>query len=169
MAKVFQQASTRCATLFTSQPLDAELPVPSGSTTIGEIILKAVRFKPDMILIFSDGYENSPEGLTDLVLTGLEKIGIGIPVLHFNPCYAVEASRTKQLSQKILTLPLSDANHLQGTFIRLMIEKKEKEGLNYLKQYLMLAGRRWWALPGMEQDIKQLEKNLTIDVKEMVQ
>lgn len=169
MAKVFQQASNRCTTLFTSDPPDAELPEPSGSTSIGEVIVKAVRSEPDMILLFSDGYENRPEGLTDLVLTGLEKIGIRIPVLHFNPCYAVESSQVKQLSQKTLTLPLSDANHLQGTFIRLMIEKKEKQGLNYLKQYLMLAGRRWWALPGMEQDIKQLEKNLTIDVKEMVQ
>lgn len=62
-------------------------PQPVGTTALAPALIKAVQHKSDLIILISDGYENVEQGDTAMVLAGLEKLGIKIPMLHIIPAF----------------------------------------------------------------------------------
>ena len=126
---------------------------PMGRTCIGEALLKALKDldleKDNIVLIISDGYENSPDGATHMVTYAfkkkLDKKEKTI-IIHLNPVFAPEAEDIKKLSDLIDTYGVRDQKQL---FLILMLaiiknkkDKKIKEIINGMKKKVVIRKKK---------------------------
>lgn len=127
-----------------------------GSTNLGSAVIKALKDKPDLLVIISDGYENEPAGMTAQIIntyrSRIDKDG-NTKVFHINPVFAAEAETTRKLADSIPVAGIRDAKQLQTSFFLLkanedlkeaiedfkenLLEKKEVVNLNRLTNYLL--------------------------------
>lgn len=100
-----------------------------GSSDLATALLNALKDEPEILIIISDGYENSPAGLAHQILQAyLLKILGKTMILHINPVYAPESKDIKTLHDKILTMGIRDTNQLMLILlIALAHFKKTKE------------------------------------------
>ncbi len=87
--KVFQQRirQTQVAWIGATPSDENAFPQPTGSTIIAPALIEAVKQKPDVIILISDGYENVEQGDTATVFRGFEQLGIHIPIFHIIPAF----------------------------------------------------------------------------------
>jgi sulfur transfer protein SufE len=87
--KVFQKRirQTQVAWIGAAPSDDDAFPQPAGATASAPALLEAVKQKPDVIILISDGYENVEQGDTAAVLAGIEQLGIFMPMLHIIPAF----------------------------------------------------------------------------------
>ncbi len=105
--------------VFWSTPVkDAMNLTAAGQTNIVGPFIEALKAKPDVILIVSDGYENDPTGLTGRVYDawrGIDGIDHQVRVLHLNPVYHAESYDVKPLSNNITSVGIRNVEDLPVT------------------------------------------------------
>ncbi len=151
LGKFFERSSEECKRFYTNDvDGDEDLPSTGGDSGFARLLIQAAKTNPDTILILSDGYENSPEGLTDLVMEGLKHAGSDVKVVHINPTYAAETATARTISPKIPTLPVSDVSKLEGTFMKSLWERNADVGIDSYKKFLLSYAAPYLAnqLPG---------------------
>lgn len=89
---------------------------PQGQTCLAEPLIEALKWKPDLLLIVSDGYENDPPGVADQIIRVYrEKIANStdsksLPeVIHLNPVFDSNHYSPKPLGELIATVGIRDA------------------------------------------------------------
>ncbi len=108
-------------------------PRPEGSTSIARELVLAVQKMPDSIFIISDGYENAPAGQTADVIEEMRKMGIVVPIYHFNPVVAAEAGGVRELAPGLVpTLPVSKPDGVGVSILRGIIDQDPVQGVNAL-------------------------------------
>jgi len=101
--------------VFWSTPVKNSLHLTAaGQTNIADPFIEALKTRPDIILIISDGFENDPPGLTSRVYQAwLEMQGKSVvSVLHLNPVYDAENYNVKKLGNGITSLGIRNAEDL---------------------------------------------------------
>lgn len=88
---------------------------PAGQTALAEPLLAALEWRPDLIVIVSDGYENDPPQLVDQVARVYrETIGKGNTpeIVHMNPVFDADHYSPRRLGPTIPTVGLRDAEDI---------------------------------------------------------
>lgn len=91
------------------------LAMPYGQTDLAGPLIDALRWKPDLVIIISDGYENSPPGAVNQVLRIFRKQIPGasaVSVVHLNPVFDTEHFAPKALGSELPTVGIRDAEDL---------------------------------------------------------
>jgi hypothetical protein len=83
--------------------------VPRGATDLTTPILEALRLRPDLLVVVSDGHDNDPQGLAGQVLEAGARLVPGCFMLHLNPVHDSETYAPRGLSRAVPTLGLRDA------------------------------------------------------------
>ncbi|MEZ0368250.1 MAG: VWA domain-containing protein [Candidatus Sericytochromatia bacterium] len=124
-----QQSTVICAG---GQALDGMI-FPEGATALAEGLLQLVQAGAELIVILSDGYENSPAGRVAEVMHGLRQIGIQTPVLQISPVLAAESQGVRALAPGLIDcLPVAEPAALGLGLIRLLLAKDPVQALNGL-------------------------------------
>lgn len=82
---------------------------PHGTTDLTTPLLEALRSRPEMLVVVSDGYDNDPQGLAGRVLEAGARLLPECFMLHLNPVYDSETYAPKSLTDAVPTLGLRDA------------------------------------------------------------
>ncbi len=89
-----------------------------GQTDLAGPLLDAIEWRPDKIILVSDGYENSPAGAVNQIVGAYrERLYAQHPIsfLHANPVFDAEHFSPKRLGEWILTIGLRDAEDLPAS------------------------------------------------------
>lgn len=149
---------------FTSDVLNDELPELSGDSCYAKSLIQAVKGNPDAIFVIGDGYENAPEGLTALTIKGLRNCGYNQKIIHINPVYAVEAARSKTISPDVVTLPFNDINRLEGSFMKILLQKNPNKGVQFMKTMLFGYAYKYYGVQLSADLRKELSMMKKIDI-----
>lgn len=87
----------------------------SGQTDLADPLLNALEWKPDQIIIVSDGYENSPVDASNQIVHAYRtRLSSQHPIdfLHANPVFDPDHFSPKRLGEAIVTIGLRDAEDL---------------------------------------------------------
>jgi len=168
ISKFLELSSESCKYFFTGKTENTELPTVGGESSLGRTLIRALKEKPDTVFILSDGYENAPEGMTDLVIKGVQKIGLNTNIVHINPVFAAESSKVRSLSNKIATLPLYDLNQLEGIFMKSLLEKNSLEGIKFLKKFLFVKAYKHFGISLSDELKKEIEDQSIIDFQTLL-
>ena len=114
---LLRQAGSSCQAFWTPRGTEQSdvLAYPGGQTDLATPLLAALRWKPDLIVIVSDGYENSPPGAaTQIVKAFREKIAgaESVSVVHLNPVFDADHFAPKTLGPDIPTVGVRSAEDL---------------------------------------------------------
>ena len=110
-----------------------------GASNLSKGLLKALKNKPELLVIISDGYENAPfSGLASQVIESyMKKIDKSskTTIIHLNPVYAPEADGVKKLSNLVDTFGIRDERQLYLILMSLILKRrKEKELTKLMKE-----------------------------------
>ncbi|MCA9191020.1 MAG: hypothetical protein KDB03_04645 [Planctomycetales bacterium] len=89
-----------------------------GQTDLATPLLNAIAWRPNEIVIVSDGYENSPTGaVNQIVCAYRERLQTKHPIsfIHTNPVFDAEHFSPKRLGDAVLTIGLRDAEDLSAS------------------------------------------------------
>jgi hypothetical protein len=161
IAKFLEKASTESKRFYTNETDDEELPSVGGETSFAKLLVRAAKDEPDTIFILTDGYENAPEGLTDLVVKGLRHAGSEAQVVQINPTFAAESSSARSVSKLVPVLPISDLSKLEGTFMKVLMERNETGGIEFYKNLLLSYAAPYLANQLPEAVVKELKQQRT--------
>lgn len=164
VAKFLEQASTDCKRYYTNETENEDLPSVGGETSFAQLLVRAAKEDPDTIFILTDGYENAPEGLTELVVKGLRHAGSSAQVVQINPTFAAESSQARSLAKSVPVLPISDLTKLEGTFMKVLMERNEAGGIEFYKNLLLSYAAPYLSNQLPAAAVKQLrDQRTTID------
>lgn len=121
--------------IFTGGHTSEGILIPSGSTKLWSGLLKAVEFEPKTIVVISDGYENSMQGMFDKVYKHYKKKGNDFELLHINPVFAATANQgsARRLVADINPMPVGNYKYLETE----IIFNKMIENTNLVKNLLI--------------------------------
>ena len=92
------------------------VPRARGQTDLGTPLLDALEWRPEVVLIVSDGFENDPPGAAEEVARVYERLpgspGTKAALVHFNPVYDEWNYNPRILGPTIPTVGLRDAEDL---------------------------------------------------------
>lgn len=91
-----------------------------GQTDLATPLLDAIEWKPDQIVIVSDGYENAPADAVNQIVHAYQwKLHANHPIMftHANPVFDAEHFSPRRLGDSLLTIGLLEAEDL-GASIR---------------------------------------------------
>jgi hypothetical protein len=92
------------------EPLLAE---PWGHTDLATPILQGLQAGVDLLIVVSDGAENSPPGAAAEVLRlARERLGLRPPLLHLNPVYCADSFRLRGLGPGLQAFGIRQAEDL---------------------------------------------------------
>lgn len=94
---------------------DDLLASPYGQTDLAGPLIAALRWKPELVVIVSDGYENAPPGAVCQVLRAFRTRipgGRDVSVVHLNPVFDAEHFAPKTLGPDLPTVGIRDAEDL---------------------------------------------------------
>ncbi|PHS08936.1 MAG: hypothetical protein COA78_12335 [Blastopirellula sp.] len=101
---------------FWTLPVEDELMLSAkGQTDLATAMLAALKWKPDLVVIVSDGYENDPPGaLSELLRVYWEKLDPKqeTTVIHVNPVFNAENYIPHTVSPLVNTVGIRDAEDL---------------------------------------------------------
>lgn len=99
---------------FPTAPMeDPLLATPSGQTDLARPLLAALAWEPDLVVVLSDGYENSPPGATSEILRiAREKLHIHTPVVHLCMVYDADSYMPRPLGPSVPTVGVRDPEDL---------------------------------------------------------
>jgi hypothetical protein len=119
-----------------------DMVIPAGSTSLAEGLIDLMMQKPDVIFILSDGYENSPAGRIDEVISQTKRIGVEIPVIQYSPVMAAETEGIRGLSDDIRSMPISSPESSALGLLKEAFASDPKNGCRMLLKVVK---------PGLEQ------------------
>ncbi|MEM9695613.1 MAG: vWA domain-containing protein, partial [Myxococcota bacterium] len=84
--------------------------VPRGSTNLAGALLRALRWRPNLVVLVSDGYENDPPGAaTQVVRAYRERIDSRVAFVHANPVFDAERFVPRPLGPDLPTVGIRNA------------------------------------------------------------
>lgn len=96
---------------------------PSGSTNLGIGLIEAIKKDPDVVIVISDGYENTVKGMFSHIYNELKRRGYEFEVIHINPIFASNVEGTRLLDE--VEPILVDSNKALETHMALsLVESK---------------------------------------------
>jgi hypothetical protein len=106
--RIFKEtAETELKTFFVGPDLEEDkLLKAEGSTNLRRPLVNALLWRPNVVVILSDGYENVRAGSVNQILSSKAVKGSGIHVMHLNPVAAAESGKTRELSTSAITFAL---------------------------------------------------------------
>ncbi len=121
--------------IFTGGDNSESVLIPSGSTKLWSGLLKAIELKPKTIVVISDGYENTMQGMFDTVYKHYKKKGYEFNLLHINPVFAATANKgsARRLVSDIKPMPVGNYKYLETE----IIFNKMIENTNLVKNLLV--------------------------------
>lgn len=120
------------------------LNLPAGQTCLAEPLLDALEWRPDLVVIVSDGYENDPPRSVDQVAQVFRQRlgGASDPeIVHFNPVFDAYRFSPRTLGPTIPTVGLRDAEDA-GTMFGFARFASGKGTLVELEEYLAARVRQ---------------------------
>lgn len=92
--------------------------LPSGATNLWKGLAEAAKDEPDNIIVFSDGFENSPKGAFEHLHEHLKK-KYKYNLIHFNPVMSAtaKAGSVRMLTKDSAPMPLSDPKFVETEII----------------------------------------------------
>ncbi len=89
--------------------------IPHNETTLWKGLLQAVKYKPEKVIIISDGYENSIKGMFNHVYKQLKSADYNFDLIHLNPVFSAASKQgtTRQLTNNVKPLQVSDHKYLE--------------------------------------------------------
>ena len=91
---------------------------PVGETELWKCLLKASKEKPDTVVVISDGYENTVEGMFEHVFNYLkETTDKPFDLVHVNPVYDSKVEGGKRLVNSIEPISVENANLFKSQYI----------------------------------------------------
>lgn len=92
-----------------------------------EGVLEALESKPELLVIISDGYENTPAGMTNEVIQAykskIDKENKTF-IVHINPVFAAESKDVRKLSELIYTVGIRDMKQLYLILLLMLLKMK---------------------------------------------
>ncbi len=121
--------------IFTGGYTSEGVLIPSGSTRLWSGLLKAVEFEPKTIVVISDGYENTMQGMFNKVYKHYKGKGYEFNLLHINPVFAAAANKgsARRLVTDINPMPVGNYKYLETE----IIFNKMIENTNLVKNLLV--------------------------------
>ncbi|MEM9691369.1 MAG: hypothetical protein AAGA56_02400, partial [Myxococcota bacterium] len=84
-----------------------------GPTNLADALLRALRWRPDLVVLVSDGYENDPPGAaTQVVRAYRQRIDPRVAFVHVNPVFDAERFVPRALGADLPTVGIRDAADL---------------------------------------------------------
>jgi len=83
-----------------------------GHTELRLPLARALAWKPDLVIVLSDGYENVRAGSVSQILSTKAFRNSGISVIHLNPVAAAETSSLRRISESVVPYGLVDVAQL---------------------------------------------------------
>lgn len=112
---LLRTASQDYKAFWTTVTADPLMLTPSGQTDLATPLLDALRWKPDLVIIVSDGYENSPPtGAAEIARVFRERLDPerNVSIVHMNPVFDDENYMPRTIGAAIPTVGLRDAEDL---------------------------------------------------------
>jgi len=140
-----REVSTEYRAFWTPPIADGQLEFttqPTGQTALANPLIDALEWKPDLVVIVSDGYENDPPMTVDQVARVFrEKIckqsskGLFPEIIHLNPVFDSDHFSPRQLGGSIPTVGLRDAEDI-ATMLGFAKLTSGTASLDELEKYL---------------------------------
>lgn len=115
VSALLQRAAGECRTFWTAETSDELLVSPRGQTGLAGPLLDALDWKPELVVIVSDGYENDPPGAVAEVVRMFRRYfdrEHRISIVHANPVFDSERYMPRVLGESLPTIGLRDAEDL---------------------------------------------------------
>ncbi len=132
-------AASQAYRSFWTHPIKRELLIQArGQTPLGERLLDALAWQPDLVVIISDGFENDPPlGAAEIARVYRHKIdpNYRIEIIHTNPVFDAENYTPHTIGAAIPTVGLRDAEDLP-TMLAFARFTSGAVGLSVLEAYL---------------------------------
>lgn len=151
-SRIVRALSTDSRDFWSTPPPDGEGLFVSarGQTRLAEPLLDALEWRPDLVIIVSDGFENDPPGAVEAVISGfrahLDPEG-RVSFVHVNPVFDAETFEPMTLGPSIPTVGVRGAEDLP-TMLAFARFVDGASGLDELEGYLsslanqFISGRR---------------------------
>ncbi|MBN2498741.1 MAG: hypothetical protein JXR96_29390 [Deltaproteobacteria bacterium] len=110
-----EQASASLRAFWTSPIAHPLLARAQGSTSLGQALLDALAWKPDQLLIVSDGFDNDPpNGASEVLRVYCSRLdpGAEVEIVHLNPVFDAAHLMPRALSSWAPTVGIRDAKDL---------------------------------------------------------
>jgi hypothetical protein len=92
---------------YVGAPMNGSWLKAQGGTEIRQPLAQALAWRPDLVLILSDGYENTSAGSVAQLLNTRAVKNSGIAIIHLNPVAAAETGGVRRLAGNVPTFGLS--------------------------------------------------------------
>jgi hypothetical protein len=153
------EASAREFRAFWSPPFDDALTVEaSGQTDLATPLVDALEGAPDLVVIVSDGFENSPRGgVAEVMRHYRQRVAPGhrVSVVHVNPVFDQERFAPRALAPGVATVGLRDAEDL-FTMLGFARFAEGSGTLAELEAWLLARVRRFLAVRARRDDAPEL-------------
>lgn len=120
-----------------------EVLIPAGPTKLWVELLKAIELKPKTIVVISDGYENSMQGMFNDIYKHYKTKEYDFNLLHINPVFSATANigSSRKLVSDITPMPVGDYKYLETEIIfNRMIENTNLVKKLLVNKYNKLIG-----------------------------
>ena len=99
---------------FWTWPTNDELRLsPRGQTDLATPLLAALRWRPELLIVVSDGYDNAPPGAAAEILRVVRhKLAPEISIIHVNPVFDAEEYQPRTLGSAVPSVGVRDAEDL---------------------------------------------------------
>lgn len=92
---------------YVGVPMDGSWLKAQGGTELRQPLAQALAWRPDLVLILSDGYENTSAGSVAQMLNTTAVKNSRIAIIHLNPVSAAETGGLRRLADNVPTFGLS--------------------------------------------------------------
>ncbi len=90
---------------------------PKGNTELWTALVDSAEQKPDTVVVISDGYENTIDGMFEHVYNTLKGMGYEFNVVHVNPVYDANAGGGKVLLEGTEPIAISEPEMFETNYI----------------------------------------------------
>ena len=123
------------ASLFSNhEPIDPyTLTKVGGPTALAHLVLEALKVRPDVLYILTDGYENAPAGRVEEVVGAVRDLEIAIPIYQLTAVMGAKRFGARDLAPKyITTVPVLGPLTLPASMLRMMIVQDTQNALDLI-------------------------------------
>lgn len=117
---------------FGGRPDGGGLVRPAGATAPAEALVEALAGGPDIVVVVSDGYENTPAGRFAETLAAVRALGIRTPVVQLGPVLAAESGGVRPLADEVPAAAVQRLEGLELLACRLLLDVEPEAGLRML-------------------------------------
>ncbi|MCA9524176.1 MAG: hypothetical protein KC609_24580, partial [Myxococcales bacterium] len=115
VSQLLRAASDEYRPIWTPAIDDELRVIARGQTDLASALLEALEWKPDLVLIVSDGYENDPSrGAAEVARVFREHLDPTrrVSMIHLNPVFDADHYAPKTIGRALPTVGLRDAEDL---------------------------------------------------------